>query len=104
MDNLGFVPDGAAPPAASSPRTPAASSTRTSSGWVPSSSSRPPPTIFTTATAAAYTYRTDDLITANTLPRADMRNDDDTAALDEVRNRLQFLADTGYDLRHNLPS
>lgn len=62
------------------------------------------PTIFTTATAAGYTDRTDDIITANTLLRADTRNDDDTAALEEVRNRLQFLADTGYDLRWNLPS
>lgn len=34
---------------------------------------------------------------------ADMRKDD-AASLEEVRNRLQFLADTGYDLRHNLPS
>jgi hypothetical protein len=61
-------------------------------------------TIFATATAAGYTDRTDDIITANTLLRADTRNDDDTAALEEVRNRLQFLADTGYDLRHDLPS
>lgn len=61
-------------------------------------------TIFTTATAAGYTDRTDDIITANTLLRADTRNDDDTAALEEVRNRLQFLADTGYDLRWNLPN
>ncbi|WP_336697689.1 hypothetical protein [Curtobacterium sp. USHLN213] len=62
------------------------------------------PTIFLTAAAAGYTDRTDDVITANTLLRADMRNDDDAASLEEVRNRLQFLADTGYDLRHNLPS
>jgi len=62
------------------------------------------PTIFLTATAAGYTDRTDDLITANTLLRADMRNNDDAALLQEVRDRLQFLADTGYDLRHNLPS
>jgi hypothetical protein len=62
------------------------------------------PTIFLTAAAAGYTDRTDDIISANTLLRADYRNADDTASLDEVRNRLQFLADTGYDLRHNLPS
>ncbi|MFJ4220012.1 hypothetical protein [Curtobacterium luteum] len=62
------------------------------------------PTIFLTAAAAGYTDRTDDIITANTLLRADLRNDDDAASLQEVRNRLQFLADTGYDLRHNLPS
>ncbi|WP_144709749.1 hypothetical protein [Curtobacterium pusillum] len=62
------------------------------------------PTIFTTATATGYIDRTDDIITANTLLRADTRNDDDTAALEEVRNQLQFLADTGYDLRWNLPS
>lgn len=62
------------------------------------------PTIFLTAAAAGYTDRTDDIITANTLLRADYRNADDTASLIEVRNRLQFLADTGYDLRHNLPS
>jgi hypothetical protein len=61
------------------------------------------PTIFGTAAAAGYRDRTDDIITANTLLRADMRNDDDAASLEEVRNRLQFLADTGYDLRHNLP-
>ncbi|MDR6573528.1 MULTISPECIES: hypothetical protein [unclassified Curtobacterium] len=61
------------------------------------------PTTFLTAAAAGYTDRTDDIITANTLLRADMRNDDDAASLEEVRNRLQFLADTGYDLRHNLP-
>lgn len=61
------------------------------------------PTIFRTASAAGYRDRTDDIITANTLLRADMRNDDDAASLQEVRNRLQFLADTGYDLRHNLP-
>jgi hypothetical protein len=62
------------------------------------------PTIFLTAAAAGYTDRTDDFITANTLLRADMRNDDDIASLQEVRDRLQFIADTGYDLRHNLPS
>jgi hypothetical protein len=65
------------------------------------------PTIFTTATAAGNTDRTDRtdrIITANTLLRADTRNDDDTAALEAIRNRLQFLADTGYDLRWNLPS
>jgi hypothetical protein len=62
------------------------------------------PTISLTAAAAGHTDRTDDIITANTILRADMRNDDDTAALEEVRSRLQFLADTGYDLRHNLPS
>ncbi|MGN8048140.1 hypothetical protein ACTJKO_00525 [Curtobacterium sp. 22159] len=62
------------------------------------------PTIVLTAAAAGYTDRTDDIITANTLLRADLRNDDDAASLEEVRNRLQFLADTGYDLRHNLPS
>ncbi|QWS33063.1 hypothetical protein [Curtobacterium aetherium] len=62
------------------------------------------PTIFLTAEAAGYSDRTDDIITANTLLRADMRNDDDTASLEELRNRLQFLADTGYDLRWNLPS
>lgn len=61
------------------------------------------PTIFLTAAAAGYADRTDDFITANTLLRADFRNDDDTAALDDVRNRLQFAADTGYDLRHDLP-
>jgi hypothetical protein len=61
------------------------------------------PTIFLTAAAAGYTDRTDDIITANTLLHADMRNDDDAASLEEVRNRLQVLADTGYDLRHNLP-
>lgn len=33
-----------------------------------------------------------------------MRNDDDTAAHEEVRDRLHFLADTGYDLRHSLPN
>lgn len=62
------------------------------------------PTVDLTAAAAGYTDRTDDIITANTLLRADLRNDDDAASLQEVRNRLQFLADTGYDLRHNLPS
>ena len=60
------------------------------------------PTIFTTAAAAGYTDRTDDIITANTLLRADTRTDNDTAALDEVRSRLWFLADIGYDLRHDL--
>ncbi|WP_216852152.1 hypothetical protein [Curtobacterium sp. VKM Ac-2852] len=62
------------------------------------------PTIFLTAAAAGYTERTDDIITANTLLRADYRNADDTASLEEVRNRLLFAADTGYDLRHNLLS
>ncbi len=62
------------------------------------------PTIILTADAAGYTDRTDDITTANTLLRADLRNDDDAASLQEVRNRLQFLADIGYDLRHNLPS
>ncbi|WP_412161659.1 hypothetical protein [Curtobacterium flaccumfaciens] len=62
------------------------------------------PTIGLTAADAGYSDRTDDIITANTLLRADMRNDDDTAALEELRNRLQFLADIGYDLRWNLPS
>ncbi|WP_144763976.1 hypothetical protein [Curtobacterium sp. 9128] len=62
------------------------------------------PTVFLTAAAAGYTDRTDDIITANTLLRADFRNDDDAASLQEVRDRLQFLADTGYDLRHNLPN
>ncbi|TCK65795.1 hypothetical protein [Curtobacterium sp. PhB136] len=62
------------------------------------------PTIFLTAAAAGYTDRTDDFITANTLLRADMRNDDDNRGLDEIRSGLWFLADTGYDLRHNLPS
>ena len=62
------------------------------------------PTIFLTAAAAGYKDRTDDIITANTLLRADFRNDDDAASLEEVRVRLQFAADTGYDLRHNLPS
>lgn len=32
-----------------------------------------------------------------------LRNDDDATSLQEVRDRLQFLADSGYDLRHNLP-
>ncbi len=62
------------------------------------------PTIVLTASAAGHADRTDDIITANTLLRADWHNDDDAASLEEVRNRLQFLADTGYDLRHNLPS
>ncbi|MCS6569258.1 hypothetical protein NYQ35_10620 [Curtobacterium flaccumfaciens pv. flaccumfaciens] len=62
------------------------------------------PTIFATATAAGYRDRTDDIITANTLLRADTRSDDDTRALEEVRSRLWFLADTGCDLRWNLPS
>ncbi|MFS0729435.1 hypothetical protein ABC270_05060 [Curtobacterium sp. 1P10AnD] len=62
------------------------------------------PTIVLTGAAAGYADRTDDIITANTLLRADLRNDDDAASIDEVRSRLQFLADTGYDLRHNLPS
>ncbi|PZE68761.1 hypothetical protein [Curtobacterium sp. MCBD17_021] len=62
------------------------------------------PTICLTAAAAGYRDRTDDIITANSLLRADMRNDDDAASLEEVRSRLQFLADTGYDLRHGLPS
>jgi hypothetical protein len=62
------------------------------------------PTTFITAETAGYRDRTDDIITANTLLRADIRNDDDDASLEEVRNRLQFLADTGYDLRHNLPT
>jgi len=62
------------------------------------------PTVFLTAAAAGYRDRTDDIITANTLLRADLRNDDDAASLQEVRDRLQFLADTGYDLRHNLPN
>ncbi|MBT2501663.1 hypothetical protein [Curtobacterium sp. ISL-83] len=61
------------------------------------------PTIALTAEAAGYTDRTDDIITANTLLRADIRNDDDNSALEEIRDRLQFAADTGYDLRHNLP-
>ena len=61
------------------------------------------PTIFLTAAAAGHRDRTDDITTANTLLRADYRNDDDAASLQEVRDRLQFLADTGYDLRHNLP-
>jgi len=60
------------------------------------------PTIFLTAAAAGYSDRTDDIITANTLLRADWRNDDDAAPLQQVRDRLQFLADTGCDLRHNL--
>jgi len=62
------------------------------------------PTIFLTAAAAGYADRTDDIITARTLLRADPRNDDDAASLQQVRDRLQSLADTGYDLRHNLPS
>jgi len=62
------------------------------------------PTISLTAADAGYSDRTDDVITANTLLRADIRNDDDAASLQEVRDRLQFLADTGFDLRHNLPS
>jgi len=62
------------------------------------------PTIFLTAAAAGYTDRTDDIITANTLLCADWRNDDDSAALEQVRNELQFLADASYDLRWNLPS
>ncbi len=61
-------------------------------------------TIVLTAAATGYTDRTDDIVTANTLLRADLRNDDDAASLQEVRDRLQFLADTGYDLRHNLPN
>ncbi|PYY32475.1 hypothetical protein [Curtobacterium sp. MCBD17_030] len=61
-------------------------------------------TIFLTAAAAGYTDRTDDIITANTLLRSDYRNADDAASLQEVRDRLQFLADNGYDLRWNLPS
>ncbi|PYY34448.1 hypothetical protein [Curtobacterium sp. MCPF17_046] len=61
------------------------------------------PTIFLTAAAAGYTDQTDDIITANTLLRADLRNADDAASLQEVRDRLQFLADTGYDLRYGLP-
>ena len=62
------------------------------------------PTIFPTAKAAGYSNHTDDFITANTLLRADTRNDDDNKALHDIRNRLQFLADTVYDLRWNLPS
>lgn len=62
------------------------------------------PTIVLTAAAEGYTDRTDDIITANTLLCADYRNADDTASLEEVRNRLLFAADAGYDLRHNLPS
>jgi hypothetical protein len=62
------------------------------------------PTLFLTGTAAGYSDRTDDIITANTLLRADLRNDDDTASLEEVRNRLHFLADIGYDLRNGLPN
>lgn len=61
------------------------------------------PTTFLTAAAAGYTDRTDDITTANTLLRADFRNDDDAASLEEVRNRLQILADTEYDLRHGVP-
>jgi hypothetical protein len=61
------------------------------------------PTIFTTAKAAGKNGSTDDFITANTLLRADLRTDDDDQAFEDIRNRLQFLADTGYDLRHNLP-
>lgn len=57
------------------------------------------PTILLTAKAAGYTDRPDDIITANALLRADMRNDDDAASLQEVRNQLHFLADSGYDLR-----
>lgn len=47
--------------------------------------------------------RADDVITANTLLRADWRNNDDAVSPEEVRDRLQFLADTGRDLRDNLP-
>lgn len=61
-------------------------------------------TIFSSATAVGYRDRTDDIITANTLLRADTRGDDDTRALEEVRSRLWFLTDTGYDLRWNPPS
>jgi hypothetical protein len=61
------------------------------------------PTIFATAKAAGKNGSTDDFITANTLLRADLRTHDDDQALHDLRNRLQFLADTGYDLRHNLP-
>jgi hypothetical protein len=61
------------------------------------------PTINLTAAAADQTDQTDDIIT-DTLLHADMHNDDDTAALEEVRNRLWFLADTGYDLRQELTS
>ncbi|MBF4592368.1 hypothetical protein ITJ58_01220 [Curtobacterium flaccumfaciens] len=62
------------------------------------------PTIFLTAAAAGFTARTDRNITANTLLRADFRNDEDPASLEDVRSRLLFAADTSYDLRHNLPS
>jgi hypothetical protein len=58
------------------------------------------PTIFLTAAAAGYMDRTDDFITASTLLRADVLNDDDAASLQEIRDRLLFAADTGY----NLPS
>lgn len=65
------------------------------------------PTLFLTSAAAGDDDdddRVDDIITANTLLRAAVRNDDNTSSLEELRNRLHFLADIGYDLRNGLPS
>lgn len=50
------------------------------------------------------TDRTDNIIAASTYLRADLGDDDDTAALGDACNNLQVLADTGYNFRHNLPA
>lgn len=62
------------------------------------------PTLFLTSAAAGDDDRVDDIITANKLLRAAVRNDDNTSSLEELRNRLHFLADIGYDLRNGPPS
>ncbi len=62
------------------------------------------PTIFLTAAAAGYTDRTTTSSPRTRSSAPTTANADDAASLQEVRDRLQFLADTGYDLRHNLPS
>ncbi len=62
------------------------------------------PTIFLTAAAAGYLDRTDDIITANTLLRADYRNADDAAHCKRCGTGCSLPPNTGYDLRHNLPN
>ncbi|PZF02811.1 hypothetical protein DEJ01_09800 [Curtobacterium sp. MCLR17_040] len=104
MANIEFVPDGAAPASFIIPAD-VSSIVGEDEQWASTELViAADPTIVPTATAAGYRDRSDDIITANTLLRADTRTDDDTKALNEVRNRLWFLADTGYDLRWNLPS
>ncbi|MDD1386819.1 hypothetical protein [Curtobacterium poinsettiae] len=62
------------------------------------------PTLFLASAAAGNDDRIDNIITVNTLPRAHVRNHDNTSSLEELRNRLHFLADIGHDLRNGLPS